>query len=400
MTSMRCALALSLLAACGGDEPAAAPPQQPPAIQTPATTSSAPVAQPFEIDTAAPVEVQEGATITLSGSVPGAQPDEKLAFEWKQLSGPTAKLTTPYAATTSSIAPEGIADYELRFELAVTRGTQVARQAVSVLVRADDDPPTAEIYAPRPAECGERVVLIGQGRTLEPQQLRFQWRQFGDGPKVQIDDGGGSQASFVAPEFSGHYTVWFELSVSDGVNPPAVARVQVTIECDGRATALPAGRTRKLASDPGVASPLPRGAWDVTGALTLTQTAPEQGAIATLRFEYGPQDAAAVEFTKNGQRAGLRMLGLTRDSADGPWREPQSSGERDLGEWPADQALGFEFAWDGHELAIHWGPPGARKDWPKLPFPVSFPLASRPRSVVVEARGGTASVEQFLLTGR
>jgi hypothetical protein len=179
-----------------------------------------------------------------------------------------------------------------------------------------------------------------------------------------------------------------------------VVHTKVAIECAAADMSLRRDATRALADASKSAQSLPRGSWELAGSLDLAQSAADRGAVATLRFEYTPLNAVAIQLAENGSRAGLRLCGLARERVDDAWSEPESSGERELGEWPADQALGFAFEWDGRELAFHWGPPGERAHWPELPFPAAFPLAARPRSFSVEVTGGEPRLGALVLTGR
>jgi hypothetical protein len=340
--------------------------------------------------------------VTLAGAAScsnGAQ----VSFAWRQVgSGPRAELKTPYAATMQVKAPEWTADYDLQLELhASAPGAQEASKSVTIHVKADDDPPTAEAFVPAPAECGETVALVGQGRSTETNQpLHFSWKQVGEGPQVQIEDADNAQARFVVPEYAGKRTLWFELHVQDGVNPDVIARTHVDFECDPAYASLPAGSVRKFPLVDVGGIPLPRGKWELTGTLALAPNDDQQGALATLRFEYGEVVAACVSLGQNGSHAGLRMFGLQRDSVETPWYEPNVSGKHELGEWPANQPLAFAFAWDGRELTVHFGPPGQRDKWPEPPMPIVFALSSRPKKFVSTAEGGKSSLSDVQLVGR
>jgi hypothetical protein len=254
---------------------------------------------------------------------------------------------------------------------------------------------------PAPSECGDTVTLVGQGRSEESDQpLHFLWKQIGEGPAVQIEDADRPQAHFVVPDHAGKGTLSFELHVQDGVNPDVIARTHVDFECDPAYAPMPAGSVRKfpLVDAGGIA--LPRGKWELTGTLTLVPNDAQQAALATLRFEYGERVAGSVSLGQNGTHAGLRMFGQQRDSLETPWYEPESSGKRALGEWPANQPLGFAFEWDGHELHVHFGKPGERDKWEESPIPISFPLAARPQKFVSIVEGGKSSLSDVQLVGR
>lgn len=386
-------LGIALIAASFGacDEPAENAPSQPAAAAV--SVQAGVVAQAL-------ADVEEGQTATLIGTLEHLESAAPLSCMWKQLAGPKVALATPAALQTTLQAPEAAADYELVFELKVERGADEWSSQATLHVRADDDPPSAEAFAPARAECGESVAITGQGRSAEPQLLRFEWRQIGDGPRIALDGADSSQVSFVAPENSGGYTLQLEFSVTDGVNEPATAVAQVPIDCDARFSALAPGTTRELAAQAGVESTLPRGRWQVTGTLSAERAPAEQPATTLLRFAYGSDAAIVLAHTRSGATAQLRMFGQVRDAPASAWREPATSGSRALGEWPAEQPLGFEFDWDGHELSLHWGPPGERSAWPELPYGIAFPLSARPRAFAFEVSGGTARVEQLTVSGR
>ena len=388
MNHLGSALIAAALAACG--EPAESVPREPAAA---ANVQAKVVAQ-------APGDVEEGQTATLTGTLENIGSDATLSYMWKQLAGPKVALATPAALKTTLQAPEATYDYELVFELKVERGADEWASQVTLRVRADDDPPSAEVFGPARAECGETVAITGQGRSAEPQLLRFAWRQIGDAPRVELEGVDGSQVTFVAPEDSAGHAVELEFSVTDGVNAPATATARVQLDCDAQFSALAPGQARELAAQAGVESALPRGRWKVTGVLSVDPALAAQPATTLLRFVYGDDAAILLAYTRSGAKSVLRAFAEIRDSRASAWREPATSGSRALGEWPAEQPLGFEFDWDGHELSLHWGPPGERSAWPELPYPVAFPLSARPRAFVFEVSGGTARVEHLTLTGR
>ena len=401
----RVALALApfVFIACERDAPRPQPkqPETTPTAQSP-TATPAPATPTITVSAVGPASANEGELVTLVGTAAcsnGAQ----VSFSWRQVgAGPRAELKTPYAATTTIKAPESSANYDLQLELqASAPGAADATSSVTVHVVADDDPPTAEAFVPAPAECGELVELVGQGRSPETNQpLHFLWKQVGEGPQVQIEQADRAQATFVVPEYAGKHTLWFELHVQDGVNPDVIARTHVDFECDPAYASLPAGSVRKFPLIDVGGIPLPRGKWELSGTLALTPNDDQQGALATVRFEYSALVAVAVSLGQNGSHAGLRMFGQQRDSVDAPWYEPEVSGKRELGPWLANQPLAFEFAWDGHELGLRFGPPGERDKWPEPPMPVSFALFSRPKKFVNTVEGGKVALSDVQLVGR
>ena len=114
------------------------------------TLTVTPVNDPPTAEAGPGQEVDEGAAVTLSGS--GTDPEgEILSFAWTQTGGPAVVLSEAASAAPSFTAPAQLAaDTSLVFELVVTdaSGAASAPDAVTVAVRADDDPPVfAGAYA-------------------------------------------------------------------------------------------------------------------------------------------------------------------------------------------------------------------------------------------------------------
>jgi hypothetical protein len=361
----------------------------------------------------APREAAERAEVALAlRADPPLSDGPRIA--WRQLpGGPRVVLSGWNTPRASFRAPEDTTDYSLAFEVEIADGAGTQRAGpAEIRVRCKDDPPEVECFAPAASECGSLVVLQGQGRSYEQQQaLAFEWLQVGEGPRVALDSPRSQQASFVAPEASGAYALEFELHVRDGVNPDVVAKVRVEIECDPSAAALAAGEERALLPQPELLDgtrapaersfPIPRGAWQLTGTLApRADDAPSGPASATFRFEYSEHHAAAIEARRIEDRLSLRMLGLQRGEHAGPWVEPESSGERPLGELELARGVGFAFEWDGRELGVRYGPAGDPSTWPEPDFPISFPLAARPRAFAIDVRGFSAEISGWSIVGR
>ena len=90
-------------------------------------------------------DVDEGATVTLSGR--GADPDgdDALTYAWTQTGGPVVTLVTPSEATTTFTSPTGLnQETTLRFTLRVTdAGGLYAEDGVEVTVTPSVEPLTA-----------------------------------------------------------------------------------------------------------------------------------------------------------------------------------------------------------------------------------------------------------------
>ena len=165
----------------------------------------------------APESVQEGDLVTLSGSGQDAEGQE-LSFEWVQTGGPTVELDDASSASPSFVAPEGVEDADVTFELRVSDGTNTTAESVTVHVEADNDAPTVTVDASSDnVRSGDSVQLFGSGSDLEGEDLTYRWVQV-DGPPVALSDAGAPSPTFVAPDTERVTAVTFELQISDGEN--------------------------------------------------------------------------------------------------------------------------------------------------------------------------------------
>lgn len=377
--------ALVVLASCGDD------PKPTPAPNAPTTNA-------LDVRIQGPTSAEEGQLLELECTVSGS-PESALRVTWLQNGvQPKASLPKVPGPHLKLQAPEWIADYDLVLQAHVESGSSVVDQVFTIRVKADDDPVRASFVAPGSAECGELVSLIAQTHNEVFQPTQVEWKQAGDGPRVQFDASDRHQAHFFAPEHEGPYALEIELHASDGVNAPEVSRMKIEIECDPIATPLPAGSTLVLASTLGVDSPLPRGAWELEGTLALATKDASTPAQARLRLASGPLCAALV-LDVHGGEAQLSTAGLSR-TPEGAWIEPEFKSGMPLGPWPADVALGFRFVSDGREVKVLFGPAGANDQWPELPFDIVLPIGKRPRTFTIDAVGGSATLGELVLRAK
>ncbi len=342
-----------------------------------------------------PTACEEDADVvlTLGDSVAEAE------WIWRQLRGPKVKLV-PAGAKLSFSAPQALEDYELEFECSasVDGVTQSARHVIKV--SADDDPPLAQTFVAARSECGAVLLLTGQGQNPEILQgITYQWRQVGEGPRVKIEYADRPQAWCMPLEHGEGYSLSFEFAVSDGVNPPTVAKVELAIDCDPRSAPLAPEQVLELQRSAFVETGLPRGGWVLSGVLRLEPDAPDKPAVLMARLATSHHYAAAVSFEAREGRGLVRRHGLQRDDK-GVWSEPALSGSQDLGSWALDGRLGFELAWNGFELAIRTGEPGKRPDWAEPRFPSDMKLSSRPRNLFLDVSGAKFTLESFALRGK
>jgi hypothetical protein len=310
----------------------------------------------FQVDIRAPKEVNEGEPFEVSCDVRGNS-DPNVRYSWSASgSGPKLSIPRNYTPSLTLTAPDAISDYDLRLAVRVGVGTEAVTKEATLHVAADDDPPTAELVAPSACECGELVALVGQAHNEILQGVTVEWRQIGEGPRVQFEGADRLQASFVAPEHAGPYELALELHVRDGTHPDHVESAKIAVECDPSAAPLSAGEELALASDVGVRSPLPRGHWEIAGTLEFAPIDDSKPALALLRFE-SPKQAGALALSSDGKELMLSTRGFSRDADSAPWIEPEWNGGQVLGPWPPGVALGFAFESSGRDVSVRFGPP-------------------------------------------
>lgn len=342
-----------------------------------------------------PRTCEEGAQVVLNLGTSVA--DER--WSWRQVRGPKAKFV-PAGAQLSFTAPQALADYELEFECSASIGGATQSATHVVKVSADDDPPLAQTFVAPRTECGAILLLTGQGQNPEILQgITYQWRQVGEGPRVKLEYADRPQAWCAPPEHAAGYTLQFEFAVSDGVNDPTVAKVEVAIDCDPNSAPLAPEQVLELPRSAFVETNLPRGGWVMSGVLRLTPEAADKPAAVTLRLATSHAYAAAVNFESREGRGLVRRYGMQRNDK-GVWSEPTLSGNQDLASWALDSRIGFEVSWNGFQLAFRTGEPGKRSEWEEPPFPTDMNLSSRPRNLFLDVSGAKFTLESFELRGK
>ncbi len=237
------------------------------------------------VDAGTDQEVDAGAAVRLYGS--GADPEgEAVTYQWFQTSGPTVALSDPTAPRPTFVAPQGLANTELTFELRVSDGRHESTDTVTVRVNTDPDAPSAHAGPEGSAEPGETVQLAGSAAAPAGQELTYEWVQAA-GPPVELSDAHAPNPSFAAPPVDAPTELRFELRVSDGQNT-SVDTVTLTVAAPA-ATPEPtvAASTQDAPADD--ALPPPRspaaasaGDWDGTEDLQVLDPVAElSGAVET-----------------------------------------------------------------------------------------------------------------------
>ncbi|MDF1838591.1 MAG: PA14 domain-containing protein, partial [Planctomycetota bacterium] len=183
--------------------------------------------------------VDEGQLVQLDGSASSDPESEGLTYRWVQTGGSTVVLSDANSATPSFVAPEGLINSNITFELQVSDGTNVSTDTVTLLVNADNDAPTAEAGSHQAVQELDTVQLVGSGVDPEGEGLSYQWVQT-SGTPVVLDDATSSNPTFQAPEGLVNSDLNFELRVSDGVHT-SVDTVVITVGADNDAPSSDAG---------------------------------------------------------------------------------------------------------------------------------------------------------------
>ncbi|MCA8949635.1 MAG: LamG domain-containing protein [Planctomycetes bacterium] len=182
----------------------------------------------------------EGGLVTLDGRGSIDPDGGSLTYSWRQISGPTVTIVNADQAVAGFVVPEGLTNSPARFELTVSDGVNRSVDVVQILMRADNDAPTANAGNDQIVNEGDTVRLDGRGSTdPENQTLTYSWRQI-SGPTVTLDDPTAARPRFTAPELLTNTPIRFELTVSDGTNT-STDSVLVLVGADNDRPAVDAG---------------------------------------------------------------------------------------------------------------------------------------------------------------
>jgi N-acetylneuraminic acid mutarotase len=209
---------------------------------------------------------EEGELVTLDGSGSSDPAGATLTYQWEQLAGPPAPLSSAVVANPEFYAPSvPLGGATLTFQLVVHNGSLASEpDTVDVSIKNVNNPPLA--YAGEDQIVAESTLVSLDGSDsadVDEDPLTFQWLQI-FGPAVALQDAATAAPSFVAP-FTGSSgdLLIFQLAVSDGtdftldfveilvenVNHPPVADAGAdqtrdegsTIQLDGTASSDPDG---------------------------------------------------------------------------------------------------------------------------------------------------------------
>jgi large repetitive protein len=177
--------------------------------------------------------VNENTTVTLVGAGSDPDPDDTLAFLWRQTGGPSVELSNRTSTNPAFTAPMITDDTQLKFSLGVTddKGLSSSPAVVNVAIRHINRQPIANAGQDQTVNAGHAVSLDGTGsKDPDSDVLSYSWNQT-NGPSVKLDDTNTFIATFRAPSnISSDTDLIFELKTKDGSNATSTDDAKVTVK--------------------------------------------------------------------------------------------------------------------------------------------------------------------------
>src|SRR5207247_2444823 len=162
--------------------------------------------------------VDEGALVTLNGTLSSDPDGDVLTYSWLQTNGTAILLNDSSSTVTTFTAPNvNSEDGTLTFDLTVNDNKGQARaDSVNIFIQNIDQPPVADAGLDRTVNAGTLIGLNGTGSSApDNSSLTYSWTQI-NGPSVELIDANTTTPSFAAPlvDVNGEILT-FKLTVTD-----------------------------------------------------------------------------------------------------------------------------------------------------------------------------------------
>ena len=176
--------------------------------------------------------VKENGPVLLYGIAEDPDSGDRVNYSWRQISGPTVKLSSNNTTSPSFIAPNASVDTTLRFALSATDNkgaTSVTPAVVTITVKHINHSPVANAGEDQTVNAGNVTTLDGS-KSKDPDssdKLTYSWVQTA-GPNVRLNYADRSIATFTAPSnISSDTPLVFKLTVKDSKNATGIDDVKV-----------------------------------------------------------------------------------------------------------------------------------------------------------------------------
>lgn len=174
--------------------------------------------------------VNEAATVTLTGLGSSDPNGTALSYAWVQQSGAAVTLSAASAAQPTFTSPSVLAQQTMSFQLTVSDGVATAQDTVVVTVlNSVNEAPVANAGADQ--TVGESVaVTLNGAASSDPNgdALTYAWLQL-SGPVVSLSSTTAATPLFTSPAVVTAQTLVFRLTVSDGKGGSAQDTVSVVV---------------------------------------------------------------------------------------------------------------------------------------------------------------------------
>ena len=174
-------------------------------------------------------EVDEGATVTLSGTVSDDDPGDTLAYSWTHDGALAITITGSDSLSASFTAPDVAANTTITVTLTVDDGTVEVSDTLQVTVTdSPNSPPTVNAGPDQEIDEGSTVTLNGNATDADDDSLTYSWRQTSGLPAVDLRGASTPSPTFTAPAVASDTVFIFEMTVYDG-SERSTDTVEVTI---------------------------------------------------------------------------------------------------------------------------------------------------------------------------